>query len=141
MSDEHYPEFTSAQTERLDEIDNAVYQTILAFLNKSEDEFPWDMYYIGEVAECIEETLLSMGQRVHRPVIVTGKDGISRIEEYQDPPKPKIVPNSRQASQLETGQSLPCCSGCFCFKNCFHPAICTTSSCNAEESEIFICFL
>ena len=27
MSDEHYPEFTSAQTERLDEIDNAVYQT------------------------------------------------------------------------------------------------------------------
>ena len=78
MSDEHYPEFTSAQTERLDEIDNAVYQTILAFLNKSEDEFPWDMYYIGEVAECIEETLLSMGQRVHRPVIVTGKDGISR---------------------------------------------------------------
>ena len=40
MSDEHYPEFTSAQTERLDEIDNAVYQTILAFLNKSEDEFP-----------------------------------------------------------------------------------------------------
>ena len=47
MSDEHYPEFTSAQTERLDEIDNAVYQTILAFLNKSEDEFPWDMYYIG----------------------------------------------------------------------------------------------
>ena len=40
MSDEHYPEFTSAQTERLDEIDNAVYQTILAFLNKSEDELP-----------------------------------------------------------------------------------------------------
>lgn len=29
-------------------------------------------------------------------------------------PKPKIVPNSRQASQLETGQSLPCCNGCFC---------------------------
>ena len=89
MSDEHYPEFTSAQTERLDEIDNAVYQTIPTFLNKTEDEFPWDMSYIGEVAECIEETLLSMGQRVHRPVIVTGKDGISRIEEYQYPPKTK----------------------------------------------------
>ena len=96
MSDEHYPEVTSAQTERLDEIDNAVYQTILAFLNKSEDEFPWDMYYIGEVAECIEETLLSMGQRVHRPVIVTGKDGISRIEEYQDPPKPKPKQKPKQ---------------------------------------------
>ena len=99
MSDEHYPEFTNAQTECLDEIDNAVYQMILAFLNKSEDEFPWDMYYIGEVAECIEETLLSMGQRVHRPVIVTGKDGISRIEEYQDPPKPKPKQKPKQKTK------------------------------------------
>ena len=43
MSDEQYPEFSSAQTERLDEIDNTVYETILAFLDKTEDEFPWDM--------------------------------------------------------------------------------------------------
>ena len=99
MSDEHYPEFTSAQTGRLDEIDNAVYQTILAFLNKTEDEFPWDMYYIGEVAECIEETLLSMGQRVHCPVIVTGKDRISRIEEYQYPPKTKPKQKPKQKTK------------------------------------------
>ncbi len=90
MSDEQYPEFSSAQTERLDEIDNTVYETILAFLDKTEDEFPWDMSYIGEVAECIEETLLRMGQRVHRPVIVMGKDGISCIEEYQYPHKTEI---------------------------------------------------
>ena len=99
MSDDQYPEFTGAQTERLDEIDNAVYQTILAFLNKTEDEFPWDMYYIGEVAECIEETLLSMGQRVHRPVIVTGKDGTSRIEEYQYPPKAKPKQKPKQKTK------------------------------------------
>ena len=61
-----------------------VYQTILAFLDKTEDEFPWDMSYIGEIAECIAETLLSMGQRVHRPVIVTGKDGTSHIEGTSD---------------------------------------------------------
>ena len=99
MSDKQYPEFTSAQTERLDEIGNAVYETILTFLNKSEDEFPWDMSYIGEVAECIEETLLSMGQRVHRPVIVTGKDGVSRIEEYQDPPKTKSKQKPKQKTK------------------------------------------
>lgn len=89
MSDEVYPELNDRQLERLDEIDNAVYQTILAFLDKSEDEFPWDMHYIGEVAECIEETLLSMGQRVHRPAILTEKDGTSNIEEYQYPALPK----------------------------------------------------
>ena len=99
MSDEHYPEFTSAQTECLDEIDNAVYRTILAFLDKSEDEFPWDMHYIGEVADSIEETLLSMGQRVHRPVIVTGKDGTSCIEEYQYPSKTKPKQKSNQKTK------------------------------------------
>ena len=90
MSDEQYPEFSSAQTERLDEIDNTVYETILAFLDKTEDEFPWDMSYIGEGAECMEETLLRMGQRVDRPVIGMGKDGISCIEEYQYPHKTEI---------------------------------------------------
>ena len=40
-----------------------------------------------------------MGQRVHRPVIVTGKDGISRIEEYQDPPKPKPKQKPKQKTK------------------------------------------
>lgn len=47
-------EFSGRQIEQLDAIDNAVYQTILTFLNKTEDEFPWDMRYIGEVADAIE---------------------------------------------------------------------------------------
>lgn len=96
MLDKAHPELNGRQIERLDEIDNAVYQTILAFLDKSEDEFPWDMYYIGEVAECIEETLLSMGQHVHRPAILTEKDGTSRIEEYQSPALPKSRQHPKQ---------------------------------------------
>ena len=58
-------ELSGRQIEQLDAIDNAVYQTILIFLNKTEDEFPWDMHYIGEVADAIEGT-------VH-------------LEEYQEP--------------------------------------------------------
>ena len=61
MSDEQYPEFSSAQTERLDEIDNTVYETILTFLDKTEDEFPWDMSYIGEVAECMKKRFCAWG--------------------------------------------------------------------------------
>lgn len=98
MSGKQYPKLNSAQTERLDAIDNAVYTAILAFLDKTEDEFSWDMSYIGEVAECIEETLLRMGQCVHRPVIVTGKDGLFRIEEYQYPFKTEAkikLPNAQ----------------------------------------------
>ena len=51
-------ELSGRQIEQLDAIDNTVYQTILTFLNKTEDEFPWDMHYIGEVADAIEGTLL-----------------------------------------------------------------------------------
>ena len=84
-SEEPEIEFSGSQIEQLDAIDNAVYQTILTFLNKTEDEFPWDMRYIGEVADVIEGTLLDLGQRVYRPAIITEKDGSVRLEEYQEP--------------------------------------------------------
>ena len=47
-------ELSGRQIEQLDAIDNAVYQTILTFLNKTEDEFPWDMHYIGETVHLEE---------------------------------------------------------------------------------------
>lgn len=95
-------EFTERQIEQIDAIDNAVYETILTFLSKTEDEFPWDMYYIGEVAEAIEETLLAMGERVHRPAILAEPDGTSYIEEYQEPKKPdRANPEKKEAPAHE----------------------------------------
>ena len=38
-----------------------------------------------EVADAIEGTLLDLGQRVHRPAIITEKDGSVHLEEYQEP--------------------------------------------------------
>ncbi len=89
-------EFSGRQIEQLDAIDNAVYQTILTFLNKTEDEFPWDMRYIGEVADAIEGTLLDLGQRVYRPAIITEKDGSVRLEEYQETILPKPTKNKKK---------------------------------------------
>ena len=89
-------EFSGRQIEQLDTSDNAVYQTILTFLNKTEDEFPWDMRYIGEVADAIEGTLLDLGQRVYRPAIITEKDGSVRLEEYQETILPKPTKNKKK---------------------------------------------
>ena len=90
-------EFSDRQIEQLDDIDNSVYQTILIFLNKTEDEFPWDMQYIGQVADAIEETLLNLGQRVYRPAIITEKDGSMHLEEYQEPePTPQHTKNKKK---------------------------------------------
>lgn len=75
LSDDHI--------DRLDDIDNAVYQCILVLLNKTEEEFPWDMYYIGEVTDGIVEFLVEKGHRIYRPAIVTEPDGTQHIEEYE----------------------------------------------------------
>ena len=38
-----------------------------------------------EQLDAIEGTLLDLGQRVHRPAIITEKDGTVHLEEYQEP--------------------------------------------------------
>lgn len=75
LSDDHI--------DRLDDIDNAVYQCILVLLNKTEEEFPWDMHYIGEVTDGIVDFLIEKGHRIYRPAIVTEHDGTQHIEEYE----------------------------------------------------------
>ena len=70
--------------DRLDEIDNVVYQCLLVLLGKTEDEFPWDMHYIGEVTDGIVEFLIEQGHRIYRPAIVIEEDGTQYIEEYEE---------------------------------------------------------
>ena len=90
-------DFSSEQIERIDVIDNTVYQSILVFLDKTEDEFPWDMHYIGPVADAVEKTLVDLGQRVRRPAIITERDGTMYIEEYQEPaPDSNRVKNKKE---------------------------------------------
>lgn len=76
-------ELSDDHIDRLDEIDNAVYQCILVLLGKTEEDFPWDMHYIGEVTDGIVEFLLEKGHRIYRPAIVTEPDGTQHIEEYE----------------------------------------------------------
>ena len=75
---------SAAHLERLDEIDNAVYQCLLVLLGKTEEEFPWDMHYIGEVTDGMVSFLTEKGHRVYRPAIVTEEDGTQYIEEYEE---------------------------------------------------------
>ena len=74
-------EFTNAQTERLDEIDNTVYQALLVLLEKTEEELPWDMSLIGPVVEAIADACESCGYHMRYPTIVTEKDGSQHYEE------------------------------------------------------------
>lgn len=63
-------ELSPRQLERLDEIDNAMYQFLLVLLEKDESEFPWNMQYIGETVDAIEDIMFRYGFDIHRPAVI-----------------------------------------------------------------------
>lgn len=73
--------FTDQQIERLDLIDNTVYQALLTLLEKTPDEFPWNMEIIGDVAEAIAKACETKGYHMRWPAIVTDKHGRKTYEE------------------------------------------------------------
>lgn len=77
-------ELSDAHLQRLDEIDNAVYQLLLVILEKSENEYPWNMRDIGAITDEIVDYLTRSGYRIHRPAIVTDGDR-QYIEEWEEP--------------------------------------------------------
>lgn len=68
-------ELTDEMIERNDEIDNAVYQCILALTEKTEDELDWNMQIIGEVTDAIKDVLWhDFKLKVRHPAVVTDGD-------------------------------------------------------------------
>lgn len=67
--DDERAEPSPRQIERLDEIDNAMYQFLLVLLEMDEDEFDWDMYHIGEAVDAVQQVMLDHGFDIHRPYI------------------------------------------------------------------------
>ena len=75
-------ELSLRQIDRLDEIDDAMYQFLLVLLEKTADEFDWDMYHIGEAVDAVQQVMLDHGFDIHRPYIED--DGESRVvHEYE----------------------------------------------------------
>ena len=68
-------ELSPRHIERLDEIDNAMYRFLLVLLEKDESEFPWDMQYIGEAVDAIENIMYGYGFDIHRPTVINDGDG------------------------------------------------------------------
>lgn len=72
-------ELSRGHLDRLDEIDNAVYQ-MCQVLTEDED-LPWGMEYIGEIADFAAGLLVKCGYKVRFPCIVE-EDSEEHIEEY-----------------------------------------------------------
>lgn len=78
-----HPELSDEQSERCEEIYNAVYE--MCKVVAGDRELEWDMYYIGEIAELTANMMVNKGYKVHFPAIVTEEDGSQHIEEYYEP--------------------------------------------------------
>lgn len=75
-------ELNDRQIERLDEIDNAMYDFLLVLLEKTPESFPWDMHHIGEAVDAVQDVMLSHGFDIHRPYVEV--DGECRaVHEYE----------------------------------------------------------
>lgn len=73
-------ELNDKQSDRCDEVYNAVYEMCKCFTEN--ENLEWDMAYIGEIAEFAANTLVSHGQKVRFPAVVTNQDNSQYIEEY-----------------------------------------------------------
>ena len=76
-------ELSDEQIARNDEIYNAVYD--MCKIMAGNDDLEWDMHYIGEIAELAANLLITRGEKVRFPAVVTGEDGKQHIEEYYEP--------------------------------------------------------
>jgi hypothetical protein len=78
-----YLELTDEMVERIDEIDNAVYDLILTLAEKTPEDLEWDMAIIGNVTDSIKTLLWEEFQiKVRHPAVVTNKDGTQYFSEY-----------------------------------------------------------
>lgn len=73
-------ELTNAQSDRVDEVYNAVFE--LCKTMTEDENLEWDMSFIGDIADYAAETLHNHEKRVHFPSIVTNEDDTQFIEEY-----------------------------------------------------------
>lgn len=78
-----HPELSGEQVARNDEIYNAVYEMCKVMCEN--EELEWDMHYIGEIAELTANLMVTRGELVRFPAVVTEEDGTQHIEEYYNP--------------------------------------------------------
>ena len=75
-------ELSNAQLERIDEVENAVFD-LCGILTEKED-LEWDISYIGEIADIAASILVEHGFPVRYPAIVTNVDGTQYITDYHE---------------------------------------------------------
>ena len=73
-------EFTNKQIERIDEVDNAVFD--LCKLMTNNENLDWNIEFIGEIADLASEVLIGCGYTVYYPTRITYDDGREEIFDY-----------------------------------------------------------
>lgn len=77
------PEFSNAQLERIDEVENAAFDYIKVLTEQP--DMDWDMSLIGEIADMAADFLVSRGHKVRYPARVSDANGENcHIVDYHD---------------------------------------------------------
>lgn len=76
-------ELSEEQIAHNDCVYDAMYRFLLILLEKDENQFPFDMYHVGEAVEAVKEVMLNHGFDVRYPGVVTEPDGSQYIAEWE----------------------------------------------------------
>lgn len=76
-------ELSDAMLDRIDEVENDVYELCCKLAEN--DELEWDISYIGEIADVVCDILVRHGIRAHYPAVVTNEDESQEICEWVEP--------------------------------------------------------
>lgn len=82
-------EFTDDMIDRIDKMDQAVYQMCLVFLQLSDTDdldtkFPWNVEVIGEIYDCTVEILRRNGYKVCDPCVESSESDRDRYCEVKE---------------------------------------------------------
>ena len=97
-------EFTDGMIERIDEIDNAVFDCIKILAENP--DMDWDMEIIGEITDEIKYSLFKRGIKVRHPAIVTELNGEQSFSEYDEYADEKDARNITLVWSIEDVQEL-----------------------------------
>ena len=84
----HEAKFSEEQCERIDEVQNAVFELCKVLTEK--EDLEWNMEFIGEIADVACDILVDYGFKVRYPVRITEGSGKQYITDWHNEERAKI---------------------------------------------------
>ena len=93
-------EFSNEQVQRIDAVENAVYD--LCKFMTGDENLEWNAEFVYEIADCASDILVKYGHKVYFPTRTTYEDGREEISDYY-PDIMELKKNEQENARTDAG--------------------------------------